>query len=288
MTRTGTELPKRGFDTMFVSPDRIARLGSGGSTLRSMITLPRMFAALLLGLFLVPLATHAAWWATRSDLAPDWSSADWTSAKILPEPALHPAAIIRIYAARTGRWKGIFAHHSWIVVKAENAARYTRFDKVGWGTPVRTDGWPADARWFGNAPQLVLALDGEAAQRLIPKIAGAVASYPYRKGGDYRVWPGPNSNTFVAHVVAQIPELQVALPPTALGKDFHAWSDLVGPTPSHTGLQVQVGGLVGLAVGWVEGIELNLFGLVAGLDIRRPAIKLPGWGRIGFSGDVPA
>jgi hypothetical protein len=47
------------------------------------------------------------------------------------------------YAARVGRWRGIFAHHSWIVVKERNGARYTRYDKVGWGRPVRTDGWPA-------------------------------------------------------------------------------------------------------------------------------------------------
>jgi hypothetical protein len=30
-------------------------------------------------------------------------------------------------------------------------------------------------------------------------------------------------------------------------------------------------------------VELNFLGLVAGLDFRRPAIKLPGWGRIGLS-----
>jgi len=32
----------------------------------------------------------------------------------------------------------------------------------------------------------------------------------------------------------------------------------------------------------VEGIEVNFLGLVAGLDLRRPAVKLPGFGRIGF------
>ena len=64
-----------------------------------------------------------------------------------------PAALVYVYAARTGRWKGIFAHHSWIVVKEKNAARYTRYDKVGWGRPVRTDGWPPDGRWFSNPPE---------------------------------------------------------------------------------------------------------------------------------------
>jgi hypothetical protein len=41
-------------------------------------------------------------------------------------------------------------------------------------------------------------------------------------------------------------------------------------------------GLLGFSVGWVEGIEVNVLGLVTGIDIRRPALKLPGFGRIGF------
>jgi hypothetical protein len=32
----------------------------------------------------------------------------------------------------------------------------------------------------------------------------------------------------------------------------------------------------------VEGIEVNFLGLVAGLDLRHPAVKLPGFGRIGL------
>jgi len=31
-----------------------------------------------------------------------------------------------------------------------------------------------------------------------------------------------------------------------------------------------------------EGVELNLLGLSAGIDLRRPALKLPGIGRIGM------
>lgn len=246
-----------------------------------------MLLALLIA-FILPLASHAVWWAIRDDLALGWNQADWSSAKLLPAAGAHEPAAIRIYAARTGRWKGVFAHHSWIVVKAKGAARYTRYDKVGWGSPVRTDNWAADARWFGHEPQLVLALDGEAAEALIPKIRKAVAEYPFRNWGDYRVWPGPNSNTFVAHVVAEVPELQIAMPPTAVGKDFHRLDDAFGLTPSRTGVQVQLGGLFGLSLGWVEGIEVNFLGLVTGLDLRRPALKLPGWGRIGMPLDASA
>ena len=41
-------------------------------------------------------------------------------------------------------------------------------------------------------------------------------------------------------------------------------------------------GYLGLKIGWVEGIELNLLGGVIGLDLRRPAIKLPAVGRLGM------
>jgi len=58
-------------------------------------------------------------------------------------------------------------------------------------------------------------------------------------------------------------------------------SRILGLTPSRTGLQLSIGGLLGITVGWVEGVEINVLGLVAGLDVRRPAIKLPGIGRIG-------
>ena len=42
----------------------------------------------------------------------------------------------------------------------------------------------------------------------------------------------------------------------------------------------------GMKVGWIEGVEINLFGLVAGLDLRHPGLKLPGYGRIGIDSPV--
>jgi cytosine/uracil/thiamine/allantoin permease len=48
----------------------------------------------------------------------------------------------------------------------------------------------------------------------------AIADYRYRNHGDYNAWPGPNSNTFVATILAAVPEIGVTLPATAIGKDF--------------------------------------------------------------------
>ena len=61
-----------------------------------------------------------------------------------------------------------------------------------------------------------------------------------------------------------------------------AGDDIVGLTPSRTGIQISLGGYAGVALGWVEGIEIDFMGLVAGIDVRRPAIKIPAWGRIGL------
>lgn len=230
--------------------------------------------------FLLPLATHAGWWIWQAH-APDWRRADWSSAKLLPAAAIEPEATVHIFAARVGRWRGIFAHHSWIVVKEANAAAYTRFDVVGWGTPVRVNHREADGRWFGNEPESVAEIRGAAAERLIPRIRAAVQSYVYATPGSYLAWPGPNSNSFVQHVLAEVSELREALPPTAIGKDWRESGLFAGFTPSRTGLQASLYGLAGITVGWVEGIELNILGLVAGLDLRSPALKLPGWGRVG-------
>jgi hypothetical protein len=216
------------------------------------------------------------------DHSADWRLADRSSAGLLPSVAEHPEALIRVFAARTVRWRGIFAVHSWIVIKERNAPRYTRYDYTAWGEPIRIDGFAADGRWFGGIPDIIAAADGEVADRMIPKIRAAVDGYQLRSYGDYRAWPGPNSNTFVTALLAAVPELQTTLPPTAIGKDFPYDGDMLGLTPSGTGVRVSLGGYLGMTIGWIEGIEINFLGAVIGIDLRRPAFKLPGLGRVGF------
>ncbi len=230
-------------------------------------------------LFLLPLASHGLWWQLH-DHPRSWSEADWSSAHLLPAPRAERGAVVHVLAGRTGRWKGIFAHHLWLVTKAPGANRYRRYEVVGWGQALRVDAHPADGRWYGNTPRILLTLRGESAERALPRIAKAIAAYPHAGRGVYAVWPGPNSNTFIASVAREVPELASALLPTAIGKDFAGWSLYAGAAPSGTGGQLSVGGLLGFTVGWVEGIEINVLGLVAGIDVRRPALKLPGWGRI--------
>jgi hypothetical protein len=39
--------------------------------------------------------------------------------------------------------------------------------------------------------------------------------------------------------------------------------------------------VAGVTLAVAEGLELNLLGLVVGIDFARPALKLPGLGRLG-------
>jgi len=246
-----------------------------------MLSLAKYTVLSFLLLVAAPLAVHGAiYW--HQGWPASWSAANWSSAGILPEASRHQPAMVRIFAARTGRWKGIFAVHTWIVVKEKGASSYQRFDVVGWGKPLRVDAYAPDARWFGDEPEAIYAADGARAERLIPAIREAVQKYPYGEAGDYRMWPGPNSNTFVATVIANVPELDAVLPPTAIGKDFPVDGRILAQTPSGDGLRLSWKGYAGLTIGWREGVELNILGTVLGVDIRRPALKLPGFGRIGM------
>jgi hypothetical protein len=138
-----------------------------------------------------------------------------------------------------------------------------------------------DDYWFGDRPEILVDLRGESAEASIPRIEAAVAAYPYNRS--YRIWPGPNSNTFTAWIGRRVPELRLKLPPTAIGKDYLPGGALAASTPSGTGVQLSLFGLTGLAIGLEEGIELNLLSLNFGVDVKSPALKLPMAGRLGPS-----
>ena len=242
-----------------------------------------MVLTAFLVLLFAPIGVSAASYFLSDRASANWYAADRSSAGVLPQASDHPDALVRIYAARTVSWRGIVAVHSWIVFKEKGASRYSRYDYTAWGEPIRVNGFVADGRWFGQVREEVFRADGEHAAQLIPKIRAAIDRYKYRNLGDYRAWPGPNSNMFVAAIIDAVPEMHAVLPPTAIGKDYPYDGEWFGRTPSGTGLRATLGGYLGLTVGWLEGVELNVLGAVLGVDIRRPAIKIPGIGRIGMS-----
>ena len=221
--------------------------------------------------------------AARSLVAqPHWNAANHDSTGQAPSPAAMPDAVVQVYAARTWGLRGGVAAHTWIAVKRAGAARYTRFEVIGWrlrrtGSALAvSDERAPDGRWFSNEPLLLADLRGAGAEAAIDKIDAAARAYPYR--GEYRTWPGPNSNTFVAYVARRVPELRLDLPPTAIGKDYLAGGAAFGAAPSGTGFQVSLFGAAGVLAALREGLEVNLLGFAAGVRPWPPAVKLPGLG----------
>ena len=73
------------------------------------------------------------------------------------------------------------------------------------------------------------------------------------------------------------------LPATAIGKDYPTNGSLLDRTPSGTGYQISMLGVLGVAMGREEGFELNLLGLNFGVDFLKPALRLPFIGRLGVA-----
>lgn len=210
----------------------------------------------------------------------DWRSASWSSSGLLGEARAAPEARVMILAARTGRWKSIFAEHMSIVLKPQGAATWTRYDVVGWGNPVRRDAFVADAFWYGNKPYVVTVIEGPSAAALIPRIEASIARYPHARRGNYVAWPGPNSNSFVAWVVRNTGGFATELPPAAVGKDYLGAGLQMGRAASGTGFVVSAWGVLGVTMALDEGFELNVLGAAIGIDPGDLAIKLPALGKL--------
>jgi Protein of unknown function (DUF3750) len=208
----------------------------------------------------------------------NWRSASWASSGVLPKADTIQSARIYILASRTGKWKGIFAEHMSLVYKHQNDISWTRFDVVGWGKPVRRNDYVADAYWYGNTPRVIYSNEGAKAEALIPRIEISIAAYPFSKEGDYHIWPGPNSNTFISWVVRHTDGLDAELSSVAVGKDWVEGG--FGPAPSKTGYTASLWGYVGLTLAWKEGLEFHLLGSTIGIDPDDMAIKLPALGKL--------
>ena len=246
--------------------------------------LPRLllFAVLLVAVLAsIPLLTLAFGAVPTSR---DWRTASHRPSGLAPEPAIERGAVVQVYSARTFGWRGAFAVHTWLAAKPPAADAYTRYEVIGWYSrtghsvvSVTTARTP-DTEWFSAAPTVLRDLRGADAQAVIDKLDEAVKAYPH--ADIYRAWPGPNSNTFIAHLGRAIPELRLTLPANAIGKDYLPAGEFFAHTPSGTGYQASLAGLFGIIAGGDEGFELNVLGLVAGIDFAHPALKLPGIGRI--------
>jgi uncharacterized protein DUF3750 len=223
--------------------------------------------------------------ARASALSSDWRTASREPVGLAPDPAATPEAVVQVYAARAVSWRGYFGVHSWVAVKPAGAQMYTVYEVIGWrlrysdsALAIRNRG--PDERWFGAVPELLADRRGPGAEALIARIDRAAREYPY--AAEYSVWPGPNSNTFTAWIARAVPELEVDLPPTAIGKDYLR-DRIMATAPSGRGFQVSLNGMLGFTASGVEGLEVNVLGLTFGFNPYRPAIRLPIVGRLGVA-----
>jgi Protein of unknown function (DUF3750) len=220
---------------------------------------------------------------TSVGFAADWRTASHEPVGLAPDPARTPEAVVQVYGARVWGFKGIFGVHTWVAVKPSHAASWRVYEVVGWrlrgsDSAVVVSNRDPDARWYGSEPELYAEKRGEGVDALIVRIDEAARDYPY--AGEYGLWPGPNSNTFTAWITRAVPELEVDLPATAIGKDFLR-NRVIDSAPSGRGKQLSFAGLLGVTASSVEGFELNVLGLTFGINPFNPAIKLPFVGRIG-------
>lgn len=212
------------------------------------------------------------WWSARRD-----------SAAIAPDAQQNAQlAIVQVYAAPTWGWKGVVAVHPWIIFKRAGETEYTRYEVISWGAgnKVRRNSNTPDGYWYGAKPRLLADRRGPGAEAMIPQIEAAIASYPWPN--TYHAWPGPNSNTFIAHIGREVPALKLDMPANALGKDYRALFNPVGLPPSGRGVQISILGVAGITLGTVEGVEFNVLGLNVGLDFTPLRLRLPFIGGLGL------
>ena len=210
----------------------------------------------------------------------NWRVASWSSSGMLPEAKSVQPATVMILSTRTGRWKSIFAEHMSIVLKTEGASRWTRYDVVGWGTPVRRDAYAADALWYGNTPRVIFRLEGAEAAKLIPAVEASIARLP-----------APEARQLYGVAGAEFQHL------CELGGPAHGrfqggtsascrGERLVRTWLWHRrGTQQNRLQLFGWRrywrhLAWEEGVELHLLGSTIGLDPNDLAIKLPALGKL--------
>ena len=237
------------------------------------------------GLFVLLVISAAAGIGKHTVMA-DWRTASREPLGIAPDPAVTKEAVVQVYAARAFSWRGIFGVHTWIAAKPTDADAFTVYEIIGWrarhgGSALVISEKEPDQRWFGAEPEIIADKRGGGVDDMIKRIDTAARAYPHAR--TYTVWPGPNSNTFTAHVARAVPELNLDLPPTAIGKDYLPEGGFAAKTPSGTGYQLSLFGLLGVMAGVEEGVEVNILGLTFGIDPKDLAIKLPLAGRLGPS-----
>lgn len=161
-------------------------------------------------------------------LGESWRTARRDSANIAPNPEQTNQAVVQVYGAKAFSWRGWVAIHTWIATKKTGDKTYKVYDVVGWrghhghqgsgNSVMRIAPDIPDRYWFGAKPTVLKEHKGDGVDRLIDAIDVAAKAYPWQT--EYKIYPGPNSNTFIAWIAKSVPALELTLPWRAIGKGY--------------------------------------------------------------------
>jgi hypothetical protein len=170
------------------------------------------------GVIMFIVISIASLWVTSWALEPEP-----VGKAMAPDPQQHEEAIIQVYGADVWGFRGNFAIHTWIATKSLGAADYRIYQVIGWrlrrGRSVLsiTEGNPARP-WYGSPAILLHEIRGAEAEALTDRVHDAALNYPFEM--EYKMWPGPNSNSFTAWIGLEVPELNLDLPFKAIGQSW--------------------------------------------------------------------
>ncbi len=209
------------------------------------------------------------------------------SSGIAPSPGAYRPAVVQVYCARAWGYKGAAAEHCWIALKRSQDTSYRVAQIKGWylieqgKDPLVFEEDIPDRLWMGHQPTVIADLRGARAEKAIHEIEAAINEYPFRHS--YNLWPGPNSNTFVAHIARNSPSLHFRLPVDAIGKDYLGHTTFCSKMPGGPGKQISLLGLIGAGVGFTEGFEIQALGLAARFNLVGRSLELPGGVSVGIA-----
>jgi len=83
-------------------------------------------------------------------------------------------------------------------------------------------------------------------------------------------------------VLRTVPDLDAVLPPDAVGRDYLSDGRMFAIDADGRDMHATLYGLIGIAAGQRSGFEVHFMGLVAGIDVANPGVKIPAIGRIGL------
>ena len=188
---------------------------------------------------------------------------------------IRPDAVVVVKDVRipkTEPWPSRFARHSYVEFRQNPQSQWRRLEirtpKSGIEHTEITDEEAHAPVRFGEKVRVLAQFTPEGRVVKGARLEELARSYD---DSVYRPWPGPNSNTFIEHLLRETDGVWAVLEHNAVGKEHGLYA---GPTAGGTGLEVQTTYLGG-AVGLREGVEINLLGLTVGVRIWPPAILIP-------------